>query len=198
MVEKKLKLYAYVDESGQDPTSPYFVVVVIVIFAREREQYQRLVLAIEQKSKTYGLKWHKTRFARGLDFLHSVISEKLAKAHTYVGYFKKPIPYFLPIVDTLEGAIFDTASSTGYQTIVYIDGIDRKKALEITNALRSRGIRLKLVRSVRDESEPMIRLADMWAGLVRSSKIGDKDAQTLLRQADKMNHIITVAPKRPL
>ncbi|MBI2502370.1 MAG: hypothetical protein HYW07_03950 [Candidatus Latescibacteria bacterium] len=45
-----------------------------------------------------------------------------------------------------------------------IDGIDQKKAAELTNALRLRGVKLGRIRSRKDEAEPLIRLADMWAG----------------------------------
>jgi hypothetical protein len=35
--------------------------------------------------------------------------------------------------------------------------------VDLTNALRTRGVSLELVKDRRDEDEPLIRLADLWA-----------------------------------
>jgi hypothetical protein len=61
--------------------------------------------------------------------------------------------------------------------------MDKKKAAELTNALRIRGVKLKLVKGRRDESEPVIRLADMWAGCIRSALLGNEEAQQILNKA---------------
>ena len=80
---------------------------------------------------------------------------------------------------------------------IYVDGIDKKKALELTNALRTHGVSLRRVRSARDESEPLIRLADMWAGCARGAVLGNLGAQRMIRKAEKKNHVVTIT-KRPL
>ena len=72
-----------------------------------------------------------------------------------------------------------------YEARVYVDGIDQQKSRELTNALRAEGIALRRVRSRRDESEALIRLADMWAGCVRRVLLGDESAEQLLRRAKK-------------
>jgi hypothetical protein len=66
---------------------------------------------------------------------------------------------------------------------VFVDGIDRQKASELTNALRVRGVSLEKVRSRRDESEPMIRLADMWAGCIRAALGGSQEEAKMLDAA---------------
>ena len=75
------------------------------------------------------------------------------------------------MLDVLEHAIKDQASPS-YTLRTYVDGIDEKKAAELTNALRARGISLESVKSRRDESEPLIRLADRWAGCIRAAHLG--------------------------
>jgi hypothetical protein len=67
--------------------------------------------------------------------------------------------------------------------VVYVDGIDKKKARELTNALRLKGIKARHVRSARDESEPLIRLADRWAGCIRGNLEGNEAAETLVARA---------------
>ena len=84
-----------------------------------------------------------------------------------------------------------------YTARVYVDGIDRKKAAELTNALRLRGISLELVRSRRDESEPLIRLADMWAGCIRGAWKGEHDERALLERAREKNYLRCTNEKAP-
>lgn len=191
------KFYCYVDESGQDPSSRQFVAVAIVVPRELKDDFQRQLLDIEQTAKTYGLKWHKTR-ARGFQYLAAVLHNKIAHGQTFIGYFKKPTPYFFPIVDTIESAIKQTVQDIpSYRATVYIDGIDAKKATELTNALRSHDIRLRHVRTARDESEPLIRLADMWAGCARAAALGNKQAEELILTAYEQKHLIVVTSKRP-
>lgn len=82
----------------------------------------------------------------------------------------------------LEKAI-KQAVQGAYRASIYVDGIDRQKAEELTNALRASGISLHRVKGRRDESEPLIRLADMWAGCMRSALLQHKDAQDILKRA---------------
>jgi len=97
-----------------------------------------------------------------------------------------------------EEAIRHAARKSAYKATVYVDGIDRKKSLELTNALRSHGIQLRRVRSARDESEPTIRLADMWAGCARSALLGNKQTRELIAIAERGRHLLITTFKKPL
>jgi hypothetical protein len=66
---------------------------------------------------------------------------------------------------------------------VFIDGIDRRKAAALTKALRDRGVSLEMIRGRRDESEPLIRLADMWAGCIRAAELGGAAEGEMLNRA---------------
>src|SRR5207247_4207952 len=77
----------------------------------------------------------------------------------------------------------------------FVDGIDRKKAAELTNALRLHGVALEMVRSRRDESEPIIRLADMWAGCIRRALLGKPEGRALLQRALESNYIRRIKEK---
>ena len=172
------KLYCYVDETGQDIGSEFFIVVAVVS-DKEQDLLRDQLLKIESLSKIGKRKWHKSRSDRRKRYLQLVLEKGVGKNEVYFGHFKKPLPYFLPIMETVEKAISNKAKED-YKAIVYIDGIDKKKAAELTNALRLRGIKLELVRSRRDESEPLIRLADRWAGCIRAAFLDRKEERELL------------------
>jgi hypothetical protein len=59
------------------------------------------------------------------------------------------VPYFYPLIDVVEFGVKAKARPP-YTTRVFVDGIDRKKAGELTSALRLRGVLLEMVKSRRD------------------------------------------------
>lgn len=88
-------------------------------------------------------------------------------------------------------------AAPSYTARVFVDGIDRKKSAELTNALRLHGVSLEMVRGRRDESEPIIRLADMWAGCIRRAMLGKAEERALLQRAMESNYIRRINEKTP-
>lgn len=181
MNQEKQKLYCYVDETGQDARSEVYVVVAVVSEDEQDELRQQIVKS-EQESGIGIRKWHSASHDRRLKFLQIVLQQRIGKGDVFYSLYKKPIPYFLPMLDLVVKAIRAKARDA-YQTRVYVDGIDRKKARELTGALRVEGISLGMVRGRRDESEPVIRLADRWAGCVRAALEGNGEAKVIIGQA---------------
>jgi hypothetical protein len=174
----KQKLFCFVDETGQDDRSNVFIVVT-VISDSEQEELKNALVELEQQTKIGAKKWHKLRKEDRECFLEIVVNAGLAAGSVFFGKYAKPLPFFFPMLETLIKAISAVATED-YQAVVYVDGIDKKKARELTNALRVKGIKARHVRSARDESEPLIRLADRWAGCIRASVEGNETAEILV------------------
>jgi len=168
-------------------------VVVAVVSAGNQNQIRKQLLKIEELAKTRHLKWHKSRNDRRMKYLTLVPDQKIASHEVYIGRYQKPIPFFFPMLDLVEKAITRAAKGK-YTARVYVDGINKKVAKGLTNALRSRGISLGLVKSRRDESEPLIRLADMWAGCARSAFLNNKDSKNTFRQAKESGYLQEIVP----
>jgi len=184
------KLYCYVDETGQDAGSEFFIVVA-VISDKEQEVLRKVLLEIELLTGTGRLKWHKSRHERRMKYLQTVLQRKIGAGDVYFGKYKKPLPYFFPVLETLKKAVMKKAVGD-YRAVVFIDGIDKKKAAELTNALRIEGVKLEMVRSRRDESEPIIRLADMWAGCIRDALLAEGQTRTLFKQAIETGYLVEI------
>jgi len=180
-------LHCYVDETGQDIVSADFFVVAVVS-VDDQNALRDALIGIEHHSRTGARKWHKSKHDRRLAYLDAVLERRLPSKGVFVGHFPKPVPYFLPVLETVEHAIKATVSSH-QRAIVTVDGMDRKKAAELTNALRIRGIRLGFVRGKRDEGEPLLRLADMWAGCARAAFLGDDDARILFSRGIESGYL---------
>ena len=181
------KLYCYVDETGQDVGSEFFVVVAVVS-DKDQDDLRKKLFGIEKASGTYGRKWHKSSKSRRINYIKLVIEQKICKGEIFFGYYKKPIPYFFPMLETIEQAIKKKAKRN-YSVSVYVDGIDKKKARELTNALRKQNLKIAFVKSRRDESEPLIRLADMWAGCIRGYYFNKQKEKELIKQAKKKKYL---------
>ena len=188
MPKTATKLYCYVDETGQDAGSKFFV-VVNVVSGEEQESLRQNLIRIETTTKLGAKKWHSSRSPEKEAFMRAIVAQDLAKGDLYYGKFKKPLPFFLPLLEVVEKAIKSKAGNKAYQAIVYVDGIDKKKVKELTGGLRLKGIKLKYVRSARDESEPMIRLADRWAGCIRDALEGKTENIQILSRAEKDRYV---------
>lgn len=175
------KLYVYVDESGQDVTSKFFVVVTVVI-VNDQDMPRQKLLEVESLAKTHALKWQKTRHDRRIKYLTFALERKIAAGSVFIGRYPKPVPYFIPTASVIERAITHMAVRD-YIATVRVDGINKKIALALTNALRANGISLRMVKSKTDQGEPLIRLADMWAGCIRSALLHERDSLILFQKA---------------
>jgi hypothetical protein len=148
------------------------------------------LLAIEAESKTRGLKWQQSRHDRRVKYLTMVLNWKVGAGGVYVGRYQKPVSYTSPLIYVIEHAVKDRDIAKGYyRAVVRVDGINRKVGVVLTNALRAQGVSLVLVKGKKDEGEPLIRLADMWAGCIRSALLGEKDAGALFDRAREIGYL---------
>ena len=194
--KERKKLYCYVDETGQDAGSKIFVVVTVASL-EDQKTIRQALLEIEDAAGTGHRKWHKSRPERRLRYIRNIVERNLCAGDIYFGIYKKPLPYFFPFIEVLEQAI-KSKELACFEARIFVDGIDRQKARELTNALRLRGISLQAVMSRRDESEPLIRLADMWAGCIRAAYEGSVEEVRLIDQALEARRvwIVTEAIKK--
>lgn len=187
----KQKLYCYVDESGQDAGSRFFVVVAVLVFAEQRITLQDKLVVMEDAAQTGRRKWNNLRHNRRLAYLNSLLNQNIGNKKVFFARYKKPIPYFFPVIEILEKSINQVGDN--YLTArVYVDGINKTVARALTNALRSRGISLNMIRGKRDENEPLIRLADIWAGCIRSALLQKTDAQEILKRAQEDHYLVEI------
>jgi hypothetical protein len=105
-----------------------------------------------------------------------VLERTVAAGEVFFASYPKPLPSIFPFSEVLEHAI-KTRAQSRYAAKTFADGIDRKKAAELTNVLRLRGVSLEMVRGRRDESEPLIRFAGMW-GRLHSGRAAWKAGRT--------------------
>ena len=68
---------------------------------------------------------------------------------------------------------------------MFVDGLSRSELRRFAKGLRALHIKVRKVRGVRDESDPLIRLADAVAGFIRDALEQKAYAQRLYQEALK-------------
>jgi Protein of unknown function (DUF3800) len=122
----KQKLSCFVDETGQDDRSKYFIVVAVVC-AGDCNELEKTILDIEEQTKVGYKKWHKLRSPERDVFMDQVLNAQAGAGAVFYGKYPKPLPFFLPMLETLIKSI-TAAAAPDYQAVIYVDGIDKKKA----------------------------------------------------------------------
>ena len=171
-------------------------VVVAVVSDREQEEFREVLMDIERAAGTVEHKWHKSHSPKRLRYLELAVGRDAGRGEVFFGCYRKPLPYFVPMIEVVERAIKAKAAPF-YTARVIVDGIDRQKGAQLTNALRLRAVSLEMVRSQRDESEPVIRLADMWAGCIRAANLGKRAEKDILQRAIEAGYITRLNEKTP-
>jgi hypothetical protein len=189
-MQKSQKLYCYVDETGQDTKGQLFIVVAVVV----NDERDRLNSYLEGAEVTSGIglkKW--VRAKRDSEsrnqYLRAANKDNFEGRIYYSGYVEAGTAGFEELtVNTIAKAIgaYVAQQKTGfkYKVTVNIDGLKGSEDLRMGTALRRLGIKTKKVHGVRDESEPLIRLADRMAGLVRDAKAGQQSYIAIVGQLE--------------
>lgn len=158
-------IYAFVDETGQDTKGEMFIVSVVVT-DDEYDRINEALIEIEQRSNKRMDKWRKARFKARLAYLQAILANPAFTDAIFFSHYINSLAYFELTVETTARAIQCKAAVTQPVTIV-VDGLSGQSIDRFKKSLRQRNINARKVRGVRDESEPLIRLADAVAGLVR-------------------------------
>lgn len=173
------KLYCFVDETGQDTEGRLFIVGV-VITERDVETSRELCEAIERESGKGKSAWVRTNYTRKLEYIGRVLRTPLFRGRLFVASYPATREYHTKTVQAISRAVaaFDPNNP---EVRVLIDALP--KALERPTALdlRRAGLKVDKVRGpAREETEPLIRLADALCGLARGAYEGQENLQELL------------------
>ncbi len=189
------KLYCYVDETGQDTEGRLFVVVAVIV-ANERDKLNRYLEAAEHDSGIGKRKWVRAKSVTTSrdQYLESVSTGDL-KDRIYYSYYTDSgtgaFEYLtvLAIAKAVNTYREIRRIGNNYKVSITIDGLKGSEGQRIGRELRELGIKSRKRRGARDESEPIVRLADRIAGLVRDAESGGQAYKTVQRQLEKQKII---------
>jgi hypothetical protein len=185
------KLYAYVDESGQDTSGAFYVVSVVITDEFRDKLAQKLLLAESSSGKRFA-KWSKSYLHRR-KYIEKVLLISDLKHRLFYASFTETTHYLETTARVTAAALESTKiENKGFAT-VYIDGLRKAEAIKVKRVLRAFRIKVHKVRGIRkEENDPFIRLADALCGLVRNARDGKQwaiRAMELLQQKEILKNI---------
>ncbi len=182
-----VKLYCYIDETGQDTEGKFYIVVAVVSDAQREKLTAALELA-EQGSGKGRRKWHKNSDQKRQAYIERALTADL-RGHVFYEVHEGPLS-FEPVTDMVAANALRAYRrrrhiGEDYKATVIIDGLPRSLQNRVGKHLRELGVRVRAVRGERDETSPIIRLADAVAGLVREAHEGNESYQSIRRDLEK-------------
>ncbi len=175
-------LYCFVDETGQETEGRFFLVSVVIA----DQEYGQMAMALEEiehaSKKSIG-KWRKTTFEIRIAYLEAVLKNPLFVDTIYFAQYAGSQDYLDLTVQTTANAIRCRTVSDDYIATITVDGLKGKEVDKFKRRLRMLNISVRKVRGARDESDPMIRLADAFAGFIRDYLEGQTYAQQMFERA---------------
>jgi len=179
----KPNLYCYVDETGQDTLGRLFIVSV-VIAASERDALAAELENIERFTGKGKVKWIHTRHQARLAYIEAVLSASAFRNTLYFSAYHDTKSYMALTVLSTANAIL-RADGQSSQATVYVDGLPKARIRWFGVELRRLSIRTRKVAGIRrEESDPLMRLADACCGFVRLALSAEQpDVTRLFKRA---------------
>ena len=175
---KKQKLYAYVDESGQDTDGKFFIVGVVVT-EENRDAVLKELEAIEEESGKHNVKWHSARPQHREKYMTLVARSPLLKNQAFFDTFAHTKQYIELSSFATARAILRKAEEN-YSASIFVDGFNKRELEKFEHGLKELRIKKRKLRGVRrDENNALIRFADAVCGLVRDAGEGETAAELL-------------------
>ena len=181
MSQPAQKIYAFVDESGQETNGALFLVSVIVT-GQEYDLLNEVLIEIEERSSKSLKKWSRARFEYRVAYIEAVIAQPLFRGLIFFSRYINSQAYFELTVETTAKAIHHKNREAAAATVI-VDGLSGRDVDRFKTRLRGSGVNVRKVRGARDESEPIVRLADAVAGFVRDFLQGQPYAPKLYEKA---------------
>lgn len=163
---KMKRIDLHVDESGQDTRGKLFIVAIVMV--EDSNGFRRFCATLERTSGKGRTKWRTAKKDSRIIYLRAVISDASSFGVTlFYAVFRETLAYDRATVESIARAI-RSLNSRGSRLFVQVDGLAKKKCNTYKTDLRKRGVSVEKVRGVKDENEPLIRLADALAGAARA------------------------------
>jgi hypothetical protein len=165
--KKEKKLYAYIDESGQDTKGSLFIVSILVT-EQNRDLLPKNLEHAEITSKKRNIKWRKTSHARRKEYIEKLFSIENLRGSIFFDTFHESKEYIKLSSLATAKAILKKVGRNNYQVTIFVDGLKKGEMSTFSKGLKDLGIKTRKVRGVKkEENNVFIRLVDALCGLIR-------------------------------
>ena len=151
-----------IDESGIHKQDGKSVIALVYVSVKDLEITEQLVLDVEKSAGIHGFHWAHRNWLLRKKFIEGIAKGDFKLK---IAYVSNPIILDKALAEALQHLLVERHISQ-----ILIDG-DKPKAYtrQLKKVLRDKGVTVKKIRSVNDESYPLIRIADAVAGVARAT-----------------------------
>ena len=185
-IKNKLeKLYCYVDETGQDTLGRLFIVVAVITEAERQELIDFLENAEKESGGRRKQAWSKKDKKRREKYLDAAFKPELLRGKVFYEVFRDTKDFERLTAETVAGALGSYSKQnqiSSYKATIIIDGLNITAAGRVRRILQKHNVKIDKIRGERDESSPLLRLADVSARLVRGATHSNLEYQTRLQK----------------
>lgn len=180
-----LKLYCYVDETGQDTKGKFFLVSIVLSDKTDLDSLRTQLTKTEKETKGKS-KWTKTDNKKKAAFIKAVLALRILRNCLYYSVYQGSIAYTPLTALTISKSVIDkTKRIKSYKVYITIDGLNKSERDKIRKELKSLNISYgKIKLGLKDEQEVLLRLADALAGFIRDYLEGKKYALELINKVE--------------
>ncbi len=166
---EKVKLYCYVDETGQDTEGDMFIVSVVI--PEDRDAVLQYLDALEARTGKGKVKWRKAEVENRLQYLEEIFTQKNYPLKVYYSVYEETKEYKMSTILTVAKAMNNVDAEKNAIFTLLVDGLNEKDQRYYGSQLRSLGLHPRKIRGIKkDENDAFIRLADSVCGFVRDIK----------------------------
>jgi hypothetical protein len=141
--------------------------VAVVVTDEQRDTLAAEAERLEERTGKGPKKWRKAVFGRRVEYLRAVLSSPLFQDSLFFASYENTSAYLdLTILSTAR-ALLRKAGDADYKATIIVDGLSASEAARFAAGLRQLRIGVKKVRGMKDESSPLLRLADAICGFIR-------------------------------
>ncbi len=145
--------------------------MAVVVVDDERDDLADTCQKIEHDTKKGVVKWARADYQQRLAYLRAVTNDPRFKGALFFTVFERVDTYDMATISAIARAIEHADPSGTHKIGVFVDGLSHAQRREYSIQLRQRVASFLDVRGVaRDESSPLIRLADALAGFVNDAR----------------------------
>lgn len=163
----RLKLTAFVDETGQDSRGRFFLVSVVIAERSSLDQLREQLVELERTTKKGKKKWRRTRPDQRTQYLDGLVPILKEIAPVYWRTFVDSASYPLRTAEATIAAITHRDPARTALLVVVVDGLNWQERNAFARVFRQHQRRWQKLTGARDETDPVIRLADALAGFLR-------------------------------
>ena len=156
------RYHLFVDETGQHTRGEYFLVCAVVVPTVDLDRLRDELGSLETRIGPPQRKWVHSNVSRKRRYLEEAQGLVSGLAPVHYRNHHGGTDYISWTGQLIAAAIL--ARVPAAQVTIIVDGYNPNECQEIQSILRARSIRWAKVRGARDESEPILRLADSLVG----------------------------------